>query len=179
MIDSKHPPKVDVKHAAQSALHLEGHDLLLNYERLTQEVQGLGVQNALNWVASFDLRPDQIGHLASWLHLDIQVSLPQICQRCLGAVDVAIQIDREFRFVDSESTAEKQDDESEEDVLVMSREFDLATLIEDEVLMDLPLVARHDVCPVPVKLVAEDADFEGATEKPNPFAVLAKLKSPG
>jgi len=44
------------------------------------------------------------------------------------------------------------------------------------VLMDLPLVPRHDICPVAVKLAVADADFEVAAEKPNPFAQLAQLK---
>jgi len=37
-------------------------------------------------------------------------------------------------------------------------------------------VPRHETCPVKVKLVAADEDFEMPAEKPNPFAVLAQLK---
>jgi uncharacterized protein len=79
--------------------------------------------------------------------------------------------------VDSEAQAEQQDDESEEDLLVMSRDFDLMALIEDEVLMDLPVVPRHEVCPVLVKLAAADPDFELESVKPNPFSALAVLKA--
>jgi uncharacterized protein len=50
-------------------------------------------------------------------------------------------------------------------------------LIEDEVLMDLPVVPRHAVCPVPVKLATADPDFELAAVKPNPFAALSALKA--
>jgi hypothetical protein len=46
-------------------------------------------------------------------------------------------------------------------------------------LMDLPVVPRHDTCPLPVKLMVMDADFEEAQPKPNPFAALAGLKIPG
>jgi uncharacterized protein len=50
-------------------------------------------------------------------------------------------------------------------------------LIEDELLMTLPVVPKHDVCPVPIKLQVADADFvDEPTEKPNPFAVLEQLK---
>jgi uncharacterized protein len=79
--------------------------------------------------------------------------------------------------VETEVQAELEDDESLEDVLVASQDFDLASLIEDEVLLDLPLVPRHDVCPVDVKLAVADADFEQQQEKPHPFAALASLKS--
>jgi uncharacterized protein len=93
-------------------------------------------------------------------------------------VDVPVHIDRSFRFVESEAQAELEDDESSEDVLVLSQDFDLVGLIEDEVLMDLPVVPRHETCPVAIKLLAADPDFEDTPAKPNPFAVLAGLKGP-
>jgi len=176
MNETQHPPKLDIKQSAQASLHFEGLDKLSNYERLMQEAQGPSAENALHWSALTEWRADAVGHAVPWLHLTVKTSLPQICQRCLGPVDVQVQIARDFRFVESESAAEQQDDESEEDVLVISRAFDLAVLIEDEVLMDLPLIARHEVCPVAVKLAAVDADFDSPAEKPNPFAVLAQLK---
>lgn len=176
MIDHKHPPKLDIKHAAQLSLQLAGSESLSKYERLMHETQGLGDENALNWNARVELRTDLAGHKVAWLHLTVATTLPLVCQRCMGSVDVAVQVDRAFRFVESEAVAEQQDDESEEDVLVTSREFDLGDLIEDEVLMDLPLVPRHGTCPVAVKLATADADFEDVPEKPNPFAALAQLK---
>ena len=61
---------------------------------------------------------------------------------------------------------------------MLSREFHLRELIEDELLMALPLVPRHDTCPNPVALASSDEDFEAASaEKPNPFAALAGFKS--
>ena len=100
-----------------------------------------------------------------------------MCQRCLGPVDIAVSVKQSFRFVGSEEAAEAQDEESEEDVLALSQEFNLADLIEDEVLMAMPVVPRHEECPVEVKLEVADAGFEAASaEKRNPFAVLAKLQ---
>ncbi|MBT3066006.1 DUF177 domain-containing protein [Rhodoferax sp. U11-2br] len=176
MMEHKHPPKFDVRHAAASQLLMEGHDVLLSYERLMQETQGLAAENSLDWTARVEVRPDPAGQPTNWLHLTVVTTMPQICQRCLGPVDVALQVNREFRFVETEAVAEQQDDECEEDLLVISREFDLATLVEDEVLMALPLVPRHETCPVNVKMLAVDDDFEAPVEKPNPFAVLAQLK---
>ena len=176
MTENQLPPRLDVKHAALVDWSLSGRNSLLNYERLAQETQGLGLENALNWSAHVQLREDPAGHTAHWLHLSIDTVLPLTCQRCLGPADVAVSVDRWFRFVDSEAVAEQQDDDAEEDLLVSSREFDLAGLIEDEVLMDLPLVPRHDTCPVALKLAVADADFDALPEKPNPFAQLAQLK---
>jgi uncharacterized protein len=96
----------------------------------------------------------------------------------MGPVDIEVDVKRSFRFVASEEMAEEQDEEAEEDVLALDPEFSLIDLIEDEVLMALPLVPLHEECPVEVKLAVEDAGFEAASiEKRNPFAVLAKLQS--
>jgi uncharacterized protein len=58
----------------------------------------------------------------------------------------------------------------------LSSEFNLLELIEDELLMEVPVVPRHEVCPVPVKLEVSDDGFEQANEqKENPFAVLQSL----
>ena len=171
------PSHLDVKAFAQAASAIAGHDLLSKYERLMQETQGLGAERPLNWSARGELRTDEAGAEQVWLHLTVDTSLPLTCQRCMGPVDLAVVVNRSFRFVDSEEAAEAQDDEAEEDVLALSQEFKLTDLIEDEVLMALPLVHRHEECPVEVKLAVADPGFEAASaEKRNPFAVLAKLQ---
>jgi uncharacterized protein len=170
------PPKLDVKQFARSASMLNGQYALSKFKRIFEETQGLGAENALNWSAEGALLQDQTGSGQVCLRLKVEVKMPQICQRCLGVVEVDVRIDRSFRFVETEAQAELEDDGSPEDLLVLSQDFDLASLIEDEVLMSLPLVPRHEVCPVEVKLTAIDAAFEAETKKPNPFAVLAGLK---
>ena len=85
-------------------------------------------------------------------------------------------VDRSFRFVPDEQTAAAEDDESEEDLLALSADFDLMELIEDELLMELPVAPRHAVCPVPVPMAVADPDFERQTEAvESPFALLRKL----
>ncbi|HMA09312.1 MAG TPA: DUF177 domain-containing protein, partial [Ramlibacter sp.] len=116
-------------------------------------------------------------HPEIWLHLRAQAVLPLTCQRCLGTVDFELVVDRAFRFVSDEETAAAQDDQAEEDVLALSRSFDLMGLVEDELLMEMPLAPRHEVCPDPVQLSAADPDFEdGAAPREHPFALLGKLK---
>ncbi|MDO9198038.1 DUF177 domain-containing protein [Rhodoferax sp.] len=171
------PTQMDIKAFAQSASEIAGHNLLSKYERLMQEAQGLGADRLLNWSARGELRADEAGAGQVWLHLTVDVSLPLTCQRCLGPVDIAVLVNQSFRFVDSEEAAEVQDEEAEEDVLALSQDFNLADLIEDEVLMALPVVPRHEECPVDLKLAAVDPGFDAASaEKRNPFAVLAKLQ---
>ena len=169
--------RLDVKAFAQAAGQLAAQDTLQKYERLLQETQGLGADFPLSWAATGELRavPGEADQV--WLHLKVDATLPLTCQRCLGPVDVSVAVDRAFRFVADEETAAAQDDDFEEDLLVLSHDLDLRVLIEDEVLMELPHLPRHEVCPVDVKLAVADEAFEAETKaKPNPFAVLARLK---
>lgn len=169
--------RLDVRAFAQVAGQLSGHDELRKYERLLQEAKGLGPDSPVNWTAIGELRPVPGEADQTWLHLKIDATLPMTCQRCLGPVDVRTTVDRAFRFVADEETAAAQDDDCEEDLLAVSNDFDLAALVEDEVLMELPVVPMHAVCPVAVKLAVADEAFEDETPaKPNPFAVLAGLK---
>lgn len=94
----------------------------------------------------------------------------------MGPVDVPVELQQRYRFVATEAVAEAQDDESDEDLLVISREFDLADLIEDELLMAIPIVPKHEICPVKVPMQTADEAFdEVAGERPNPFAGLKGL----
>ena len=77
-------------------------------------------------------------------------------------------------FAADEATAQLLDEDSDVDVLVSSRQFDLVALIEDELLMDMPIVPMHAQCPVPVVLQA--GEVQAPAERPNPFAALAALK---
>ena len=173
------PNRLDIKAFVQSGTRLTGHDSLLKYERLAQEAQGLHPDLHVDWQAMGELRAEAGETGQPWLHLQAQALLPMVCQRCMGPVDMPLEVDRSFRFVSDEATAEALDDDTEEDLLALSREFDLHALIEDELLMSLPVVPRHAECPEQVPMQAQDADFEAASaEKPNPFAALAGLRDP-
>lgn len=148
--------------------------------RLREETQGNADGVAVHFDARGAIRSDAAGVDEPWLHLTGKTTLTTTCQRCLTPVDVDIQFTRDFRFVATEALAEIEDEESEEDVLVLSREFNVLDLVEDELLMSIPPVPMHETCPEPVKLAVADADFVDAPEeKPNPFAVLQKLKDKG
>ena len=171
------PDRLDIKAFAQAGGHLAGHDSLLKYERLAQEAKGLHPDLYVDWDARGELRAEPGSGGQTWLHLRVHATFPMTCQRCLAPVDVPLDVDRSFRFVADEATAEALDDESEEDLLALSREFHLRELIEDELLMALPVVPRHEVCPDPEALESSAEDFEAANaEKPNPFAALASLR---
>jgi uncharacterized protein len=154
-----------------------GEERLSRFERLLEQSQGIGGETLVSYSVQGDMRLDAAGGEEPWLHLSAHATVALVCQRCLGPVDQEISFERDFRFVASEALAEVEDEESEEDVLVVSKAFNLLELIEDELLMATPLVSKHEVCPTQVKLQAADPEFaELPQEKPNPFAVLQQLK---
>lgn len=169
--------RLDVKAFALAKGPLIGHDSLLKYKRLAQVAPKLHPELYVDWRARGEVRERLGGGSQIWLHLQADAQCPAICQRCLQAMDVPLTVDRWFRFVADEATAEAQDDESEEDLLVLSREFALHELIEDELLLDMPLVPRHEHCPVAVRMSAgEDELAPEPAQAGNPFAALAQFK---
>jgi len=177
------PERLDVRSFAQASGQISAEAPLTRFERLVEELfeSSLAEVPALvRWRAEGCLRTDSQGATpAIWLHLQAEAVVPLQCQRCLGSVETALVVDRWFRFVADEATAEAQDDESEEDVLVLEPLMSLYDLLEDELLMSLPIVPMHEACPVPVVMQASDPGIgPESDENPplHPFASLARLK---
>ncbi|MCE3271084.1 MAG: hypothetical protein K0S57_1481 [Ramlibacter sp.] len=172
------PHRLDVRRFAEEAAELAGEDGLRRYHRLSAETQEAAADRPVTWQARGELLNPGHVHPQVWLHLDAAAHLPLVCQRCLAPVEVPLEVHRSFRFVPDEATAAAEDDAAEEDLLALSRSFDLVELVEDELLMELPVAPMHEVCPQPVKMSAEDEDFDAAgAERENPFAVLGRLKA--
>jgi uncharacterized protein len=107
------------------------------------------------------------------IHAATEVTLE--CQRCLQPMAVPLRAERRIFFVEGEDAAAALDGESEDDVLALTPALDLEALIEDELLLALPLIPRHEVCPQPLPRAFVD---EESAEEPadHPFAALAALK---
>ena len=168
---------LDVAAFAKANAVMEGQDPLSAFERLAQEARSSADGLSVSWYAEGEHVPETGGPGHLWLHLEADAQVPMVCQLCLGVTLVDLQVDRSFRFVKDEATAEALDEEAEEDLLAISKDFNLRQLIEDELLMELPLVPMHEECPQALPMASSDQDFEAAsTEKTNPFAVLAGLR---
>lgn len=119
-------------------------------------------------------RPDGDHDDLLFLALDGELGMP--CVRCLERVPVRIEAERAFRLVASEDQAEREDvDEVDHDVLAGGQRFDLGALIEDEAIMTLPPIVRHEDCPLPPGADGGEPPAEDE-ERPKPFAALAALR---
>jgi uncharacterized protein len=172
------PHRLDVRRFAEEGGRLEAGDSVRSFPRLLAETQGEDLTAAVSWRARGELLNPHHVQPQVWVHLDAEATLPLVCQRCLQPVDVPLAVHRSFRFVADEATAAAEDDAAEEDLLALSRSFDLVELVEDELLMEVPVAPMHEVCPEPVKMSAADPGFEAAEpEKEHPFAVLGRLRA--
>ena len=123
----------------------------------------------VNW--SLQGGTDAFGHMQLTLSASVTVNL--VCQRCLEPFAFEVDSVSTLILAESEEQANEIEDLLEDDdvdVIVGSREMDLLALIEDDVLLALPLSARHEVCPDASALEKLKSD------KPSPFAVLKDLK---
>lgn len=170
------PDSLDILAFARSKDSLEGIDPLARHARLVEDITGTPEGRTVTWKAVGEWREKTGSAAQPWLHLSGETTLPMTCQRCLTPVDVPVAFETDFRFVADEATAEAEDDDSEEDLLVLRRDFPLDELIEDELLLAMPPVPLHDVCPVALPAAVEDAGFAAAQEeRSHPFAILAGL----
>lgn len=171
-LDAAH---LDILALAQAGAQLQGHSPLSQWPRLLAENQG-APDTDVHWQLQGRLQQVTGASPQVWVDLQARVILRQTCQRCLTPTDTELNARQSLRFVADEATAAALDDEMDEDVLVWSRDFNALELIEDELILSLPLVPAHDQCPS--ALPRQAADPEALVPEParNPFAALASLK---
>lgn len=167
--DARH---LDVTHLARDSARLSGEWPLDGFPRLLIDARPApGMPPIVHWSAQGEARTDVGGAPQVWLHLDAEAAVQVTCQRCLQPMAVRLEVHTPFRFVGDEAQAEREDESSDEDVLVLGAALDLHELLEDELILALPLVPRHEHCDLP--LPASSAAGEAG---PNPFAALDKLR---
>jgi len=106
------------------------------------------------------------------LQLFVQGSLQLSCQRCLEPFEFELDIAADFLIVPDESAIPSPENESgDENYLVAETLMSVIDLIEDEILLALPLAPKHKInqCGASAKL--------DELKKPSPFAVLQALKT--
>jgi uncharacterized protein len=176
--------RLDVICFAREVGTLRGTARLVDFPRLTREAASQAVVAdapvVIDWQAQGEMRQDaglDDGIVRPALYLRVRARLPLVCQRCLQPVWVKIAVDRHLLFASNEAQAMQFDERAQDDVLAAAEDFDLLDLIEDELLLALPLAPRHDGCrqPLPTRNVSLDAKQEEATPS-HPFAILAALK---
>lgn len=120
---------------------------------------------------SFALQGGQDRFGRPFLDLRLRGSLPLVCQRCMQPT--AFELSEACRIVlfgDEAGLDEAMLSDEDLEGMVAQGVLDVRTLVEDQILMALPFSPRHENC-------TDTAQAGAERGKPNPFAVLAGLKS--
>ncbi len=158
---------IDAFEFCRSNGHREGVTPVAEMSRLNKDCADQSGQIA--W--TIDGSTSKLGYPQMTLSVSGTVQL--VCQRCLAPF--AYEMDSSTVLMlgkDDEHADEIEEVLNDEsiDVIVGSRECDIRDLFEDEALLALPQVPKHDVCPDNKLLDAVKSD------KPSPFAGLKNLK---
>ncbi len=99
------------------------------------------------------------------LQLTVKANLVMTCQRCLDEMNV--NLDLNFDYLIDSAKINEVEDIDEIDWLEANHEMDVGELIEDELLLAMPIAPTH----------AHDCSklSTQSGEKPNPFAALKGL----
>ncbi|WP_286775465.1 YceD family protein [Stutzerimonas kunmingensis] len=170
MLKGPIPPHVDPRKLADRAATLAGELQLSQLKRLADSLEDdQGVVRA-----SFAFGRDEQRAAVIRSQLDVEVKM--ICQRCLEPVVLPIHSECDYAVVNE--GASSQHLPKGYDVLEVGEDpLDLLALVEDELLLALPIVPLHDpeICQPPVG-PDEPEPSEDEVTRSNPFSVLAQLK---
>lgn len=167
----KLPLTLDPVRAAQKRLDYQGVYTPEQVERVADSV--VSVDSDVECAMSFAVDSQLLAVLQGTA--DVQVTLR--CQRCNQPFPHSVHVSYCFSPVSNDEQAEALPEAYEPIDVDDFGEVDLLAVIEDEIILALPVVPVHDSehCEV------SEADMvfgklPAEAEKPNPFAVLASLK---
>jgi uncharacterized protein len=148
--------------------------------RVAQEASTVDPGDGFHWEVSTHFADSPGSDPRQILQLGLKGRLHLVCQRCLQDFPLPLDEERQFVLVASEAEADAypiEDDQQEP--LVASQHFDLLELIEDEILLSLPLIPKHpeDACEPHASSFGEAGMDTDELEKPeNPFNILKNMK---
>ena len=136
-----HQPVIDGLEFARTASRLEGAWPVAGFERLRDALR------TDEGNLSYELRgvPEELGRPA--LRLRVDGALQLVCQRCLGALEYPLHIEVSLLLAatQAEMDAEPLAAEGPETV-VADRKMQVHALVEDEMLLAIPIAPRHPDC---------------------------------
>jgi len=179
------PVQIDPFRLALARREYDGNLSLTHFKRLGQSL----TDNDGLVQVSLAFGTETVGVDLSYVHGLIKADLMIQCQRCLEPMKFPVDMEFSIAFVHTDNEAEAVP-VPYEPFVVDELPITLLDLIEDEILLFLPGIARHELDECPAKhWIAEDGEdhelindtlnnggHSGKSE--NPFSVLAQLKTP-
>lgn len=101
------------------------------------------------------------------------------CQRCLQDMTLALHSEIDLFAVDTEEALQELRDDQDGVVIPEDGLLDVLALVEDELLLSLPMIPMHEDTACNAVLNALREGEAVADSRPNPFAVLAGFRKAG
>lgn len=163
------PTWIDPTRLAKTYSHLNGRVAFAQMERLRDSLCDVQGNAQIDWFFALDdkQRPTIVGGL--------QAQLSMLCQRCLQPMSWAIDKQVALVILTHELNENEELPADYEAITLVKTPLLLKTLIEDELILALPIIARHEVCPSNEYQLPENLDQDLSCRN-NPFQVLSKLK---
>ncbi len=170
MLNGPIPPHVDPRKLADRGATLRGELPVAGFTRLSDAL------SANTGTVSVELEFGRDEQHTVVIRSALSADVTMECQRCLELVTLPIHSECEYAVV--REGANTQSLPKGYDVLEVGEDpLDLLELIEEELLLALPIVPAHapEDCQQPAGLV-EPEPSEDEVTRSNPFSVLAQLK---
>jgi len=165
------PETVDAWRMVQARRSFQGSIPLAALSRLRGSLAS--AEGAVTYDIEFG--KNELGVANVWVRAE--AGLPLTCQRSLEPFVLPVQVDARLGLIESEAE-ESGLPAGFEPLLVDNGQLRLADVVEDELILALPVVPLKPGV-APVERVWGDNDTEtSATGSDNPFAVLRKMKVP-
>lgn len=171
MLKGPIPPHIDPRKLADRAAILEGEWPLAQFSRLCEQL----VSDAGSVHAHLEFGRDEQGLIVMRGTLDVEVQM--VCQRCLEPATLPVH--SEFVYAVLREGASHDSVPKSYDALEVGEEpLELIPVVEDELLLALPIVPAHDpdACQHPAGFAAAPEPSVNEVSRSNPFDVLAQLK---
>jgi uncharacterized protein len=163
------PLQLDAQQFARAQGSLSGEAPAAAFERLAREC--VNDEGRIRWALNGSVDDDGV----CWIEVDLSGSMMLQCQRCLDGVEFRVDCFSRLRLVPAgEPWGDEDLEDDSYEALELDGLLDTRTLVEDEVLLSLPIIPLHERCGIPA--VADGDAASPDADVKSPFAALGKLK---
>lgn len=172
------PPKVDLMRLAGDGAAIRGSVGINSFKRLLADLPPQNQTQDDSGVVCYEVSGSTQTGRRGRVALKVQTVLQLICQRCMHSMPFVVDELAEFELFASER--ELQSAQSDDDVdplapepMLVSEPIDLDELIEDQLILAVPYVPKHEHCEAAKTTAGEYDDLQ---ERASPFKVLEGFK---
>jgi len=169
----KLPKEIDPFRLAQNGLKLEGLLPLAGLSRLAKYLHNTEGEADIK----MDFETDEVG--TPYMRGEFKATVSVVCERCMQPMTLNLDAKCLLAMIIGERKIEGLAEQYDPWMLENNDPILLKSVIEDEFILSLPLVPRHDEACLPddVWSVGEEEVAKVTEERISPFAMLESLKT--